>query len=177
MIMKKNIVTAIVVLIVAVGQSVYVHAVPPTNSTPLINAVSPAVRTGNLDNLKDIIKKGANVNEKDKNGRTALIVASRVPGLKPAASYNLGKRTKSFERATKVAQLLIDNHADVNAKDNNGATALMCAAEKGATALATLLIKNGADVHPKDKFGRTALDYAKGAKNAEIVKLVEAKLK
>ncbi|MBR0169109.1 MAG: TIR domain-containing protein, partial [Synergistaceae bacterium] len=54
----------------------------------------------------------------------------------------------------------INAGADVNAKNNKGATALIQAAMLGHTATAELLLKNGADINAKNKYGCTALMYA-----------------
>jgi ankyrin repeat protein len=53
---------------------------------------------------------------------------------------------------------LIDAGAGVNAKDEDGATALLWAAVEGHTETAKVLIDAGADVNTKDKeYGATAL--------------------
>ena len=44
-----------------------------------------------------------------------------------------------------VAKLLIENGADVNAKDNDGVTALMQASENGHTEIVSLLKSAGAE--------------------------------
>jgi len=59
-----------------------------------------------------LLKKGANVNAKDKYGGTALMYAA-VKGHK------------------EVVELLIENGADVNAKNIMGKTALMSASRGG----------------------------------------------
>jgi hypothetical protein len=68
--------------------------------------------------------------------------------------------------------VLIDNGADVNAKDNDGWTALMYAAFSGYTETAEVLIDNGADVNAKDNDGLTALMIAEGNDQTEIVNLL-----
>jgi ankyrin repeat protein len=52
--------------------------------------------------------------------------------------------------------LLLDYAADINAKDKNGATALMAASEARNAELVKLLLDHGADVNIQDKQGKTA---------------------
>ena len=90
-----------------------------------------------------LIKKGAKVNAKNREGRTALM-------------YSGGDSTK----------FLINAGADVNAKDNEGRTPLMYATywhgygSEESGKLVDLLIKNKANVNAKDNKGNTALIYA-----------------
>ena len=63
-----------------------------------------ACEDGNLENVKSIIKSGGvNINTKNSDGETALIVASSCLYLE-------------------IVRYLIKNGADINAKDNNGRT-------------------------------------------------------
>jgi uncharacterized protein len=61
-----------------------------------------------------------------------------------------------------LTQLLLDNGADVNARQQGGLTPLHAAAHHGATELVRLLIENGADINAKTDAGETALSLAEG---------------
>jgi len=73
-----------------------------------------------------------------------------------------------------LAKLLIENGANVNSRNFNGATALIFAASFGRTAIATLLLECGADPSIKDDSGNMAMDHAKMQGISEIVKLLES---
>ena len=67
-----------------------------------------------------------------------------------------------------ILNILLQNGADVNAKDHDGRTALMLAASSpDDVSSVTLLLSHGADPALKDKDGRTALDYAVKAPSPE----------
>ena len=57
-------------------------------------------------------------------------------------------------------KVLINAGADVNAKDNEGKTALMYAAYNSGKVSVDLLIKNKANINAKDNDGNTALLHA-----------------
>ena len=60
-----------------------------------------------------------------------------------------------------VVKYLIDNGADMEAKNNFGATALLYAASNEHLEVCQYLIEQGADLDAKDEDGETVHDYAK----------------
>src|SRR5262245_53838244 len=98
-----------------------------------------AIRTNNLELLKVILRDGNVANAKDEHGVTPLMYAAAA-GSPEAMS------------------LLLDAHADPNAVNGFGSTALMWSATD--IAKVRLLLTHGADVKTVSRQGRTALQLA-----------------
>ncbi len=112
------------------------------------------VSKGELSKAKDFISKGADVNIKNKDGKTPLHIAVE----------------NNYED---IVKLLLQKNADVNAKDNNGNTPLHIAVEKGNYFVIKELLKAGADKNIKNNEGKTALDIAKELNDDEIMNLLK----
>ncbi|EAY15979.1 ankyrin repeat protein, putative [Trichomonas vaginalis G3] len=106
-----------------------------------------------LSLLKYFLSHGANINEKNENGETALHIAA----------LNNSKET---------AELLISHGANINEKDNSKRTPLFDAAENNSKETAELLISHGANINEKDKYGQTALHYAARFNSKETAELL-----
>ena len=71
--------------------------------------------------------------------------------------------------------ILLNNGANVNARDKWQKTPLHYAAEKGDEGLILLLIERGADVQAQDQYRRKASSYAVEAGHQNIVRILEEK--
>ena len=99
---------------------------------------------------------GNDVNAVNKHGDTALHLAA----------------TGSFG-GSETVQFLVDKGADVNAKCNNGSTALCNAVGNGEIEIVKFLISKGADVNVMPKHGAfTMLHIAAASAKMEIVELL-----
>jgi len=73
---------------------------------------------------------------------------------------------------TETIKSLLNNGADVNAKDNEGWHPLQLAAKRGDVEIVRFLLENGADVNATNNLGGTALMSAASRGYVEIVKLL-----
>jgi cytohesin len=113
---------------------------PETKST---HPLHEAAAAGDVDQVKLLISKGADVNEKDKDGWTPLHSAA-----------NYGRKD--------VAEVLIAKGANINETDVSGQTPLHLAASFGMKFVPELLLAKGANVNARDKAGNTPLHVGAG---------------
>ncbi|WP_423453706.1 ankyrin repeat domain-containing protein [Ottowia sp. VDI28] len=122
-----------------------------TDESPLMMASFK----GYLDLAQRLIAKGADVN---KPGWTPLHYAATNGQLK-------------------LMELLLEEHAFIDAESPNGTTPLMMAASYGAPAAVKLLIDAGADLRMRNQKGMTALDFAQKAERPDAVELLTTALR
>lgn len=111
-----------------------------------IPALHFAVSKGDRKEVERLLDEGADINEKDYGGRTALHKA----GLTGRAD---------------MAELLIQRGANVHARDEGGYTALH---EVKTVEVAKVLLDNGAKINTKAHRGKTPLFSAISLKNTEV---------
>jgi ankyrin repeat protein len=115
------------------------------NKVPYDDSYSPlgtACMYGYLDVLPVLLQAGANINQKNYYGQTALHLAIE------------------HYRAEVVYWLLSQHGIDVKAKDGDGHTALHMATRQNNMKMVLKLIQAGADVNEADYGGNTAIDLA-----------------
>lgn len=114
-----------------------------------------AVSDDDAEEVKNLIARGNNVNEKDENYShiTPLFIA-----------------VENGNAA--IAETLLSFGAKVNVKDDNQQTPLMRLDEDASAELANLLIKYGAKVNLTDKEGNNALILAARSVNPEVLQIL-----
>lgn len=115
-----------------------------------------AVRAEKPEEVRKLVEKGADVNIKDNNRWTVLMLAV-------------------YRNDRELVEYLISKGADVNAHNNYGRTALMLLAEKydaDNTALAKILLSGGAEVDLRDEGGRTAFMLSVGEGNYRMAEFL-----
>jgi ankyrin repeat protein len=129
-----------------------------------------AVSKGNLETVKHHLAAGVDIDE-----------AFVAPGIPVSGTTSLHLAVLS-DRG-KIAQFLIEKHANLNAKakDEHGGTPLHWAAVLGRIKMARILITAGADVNVRDNNGYTPLDWttyariSEGKARLEVAELIREK--
>jgi uncharacterized protein len=116
--------------------------------TPLMMAVFK----GQTELAIKMIEKGADVN---KTGWTPLHYAATAGNVQ-------------------LINILLENHAYIDAESPNKTTPLMMAAHYGTAGAVKLLLEEGADVSLKNDLGLTAIDFAQQAKKQDSVDVISA---
>ncbi len=120
-----------------------------------ISPLSQAAEDNDTETLQQLIGDGANLEEKDSDGSTALQYAVMMGNLE-------------------AAEMLLEHGANVNTKDDWESTALMNAVFNSSDPeIVQLLLKHGADPSLKDSEGYTAYDYAVENKDAKLRDLLK----
>lgn len=145
------------------------------NNTPLFYAA----KSLNLEATTVLLQNNAQVNIYNNEGETPLLIALRSAPrtiiaqlIQYKADVNLenNKNGKSplikaaERRGTAIMQLLINNGANINARDDYDFTALMKAAKRGegiCTTLISFLLEHGANPTLKSHENKMAVAYAK----------------
>jgi ankyrin repeat protein len=140
-----------------------------------------AIRTGNTEIAKELIKAGADLNARDSYGNTAFQLALLQDNievihalLQAGAEMNAGSsdgktalhlaiQKNDFE----VIYLLLKAGAEMNISERN--PLFITAASAGYINVVNALIETGADVNARDSSGYTALHIALQKNNIELI--------
>lgn len=128
--------------------------------------------------IENWIKLGADVNGRNSEGKTPLMMAVKAREYKIAeflvekgarvdqvysdssALIDLVSNEPDDRYDLPLVELLIKAGADVNIKTENGLTPLLIAVKKRLINITEALLKAGADINAVDSSGRTAKDIA-----------------
>ena len=130
-----------------------------------------AAEMGNTEFIPLLLSNGANIEEVDNKGRTALHHAMESletmkvlvrHGADINAKDNMGSTALHWAARSsytwEMVKWMVELGADVNARDNDGSTALLSAAARfGKRDTLKWLVEPGADVNARDNEGRTVL--------------------
>jgi thioredoxin-related protein len=149
-----------------------------------------AVKKGDLVALQAAVASAANLNAKDKDGRTALMFAAEAgngEALKLLIDAGASMDINDFlgmvalhyavEAPLEITRTLIKSGADVDIRNSGGITPLMMAAGAGRRDIVKQLLAAGARVDFKDYQGNSVTDWAKRSKDDGLVAMLEGRIK
>ncbi|NYT66570.1 ankyrin repeat domain-containing protein [Alcaligenaceae bacterium] len=109
----------------------------PTETTPPY-PLHDAAQRDSINEVKQLLLSGNNIETRDKSGSTALLVATRA-------------------NAVNAARTLIEAGANVNAKDNINDSAYLYSGARGHLDILKMTLTHGADLNSTNRYGGTAL--------------------
>ncbi|XP_024880819.1 uncharacterized protein LOC112460398 isoform X1 [Temnothorax curvispinosus] len=112
-----------------------------------------ALEEGNLESLKDCLKRGADINARSVDSWTTLHFAVKGPSLE-------------------VVKFILDKNLSVDVKDINGQSLLHIAAAHGRKNIVEFFVKAGLCVNELDKVDRTPLHVAAQYGHEDIIKFL-----
>jgi len=125
-----------------------------TGATPILRAA----KAGDVDAMRLLLAKGADIKLATKPGVSPLMAAA---GLGTKEEDTTG-RLKTEAEAIAAIELCLKAGVDINAADSRGQTAVYGAAVHGYDKVVEFLADHGAKLDVKDKRGKTPLDAAMG---------------
>jgi len=145
-----------------------------------------AIQTNNIDAVKALLEKGADVNEPAYTTKTPLHYASHSRNkdiLKLMLIEGADLEAKTEQGFTPLWYAIVLNHpdncrilleagADVDAIDNWKRTGLNVAAGLGLTDVAVVLLEFNANINTLDVWNWSALDVAEAYENLDIAELI-----
>jgi len=152
----------------------------------LRKGIFDAAKTGNTAKVAQLLSFGVDIDLRDDDNDTPLIIASRF-GHEETVRVLLGKRAdagaannsraNSVSAAAegghvKVLKLLLDAGAAVDNRNQDGLTPLALASLGGHLDAVRLLLDEGADVKARGNAGETALSLAASQGQIKVVKLL-----
>lgn len=168
------------------------NAKPPSDETPPVaeTPLAKAAIQGDLTEISQQLKGGADINARDPLGRTPLHMAAFYGRVKTAeylishgADINASDRVGMtplhvavLSGGRQVTQVLLDHKADLAKRSDAGQTALHLSAATGQHKLTKFLLERGADPTVKDAEGRTPLSYAVQNKHPQTASVLRQSL-
>ncbi|TDA41701.1 MAG: hypothetical protein DSO07_03190 [Thermoproteota archaeon] len=150
-----------------------------------------AVYQRDLEKVKELLDRGADVNAKDIFGDTPLHIAARnghldIVKLLLERGADVNARNESGDTPLTAAaanghldvvRFLVNRGADIDARNDSDCTPLHIAAIRGHLNVVKFLVEKGADVNARDEKGETPLDLAKDERQWDVVYFLEKIMK
>jgi ankyrin repeat protein len=157
-----------------------------TGLVPDAAAACNAVGTRDRILLRMVIGAGAVLNEPDGWGYTPMTLAINfddlgamkdllVAGVSPNAETSFGPPLifAILRSSAEAVKLLIDSGADLQQRNESGATPLIAAARTGDSRMVQLLLDAGADASSVDRLDHTAYDWAVEDRHKRVAAILQ----
>ncbi len=159
----------------------------PISGPELRKRMFEAAKSGDPAKMEQFLSAGADVNARDENNDTPLIVSARhgrsaivdlllsKKGLDPDATNHsrctalIGASERGY---SDIVKLLLKAGSKVNVKSADGFAPLALASREGHAETVKLLLDKGADIKARTDDGKTALSLASGRGRLDVVKLL-----
>lgn len=150
----RNLYIKLVLLVIISALSVQCKSMDTTNQDNIAqNSIIEAVSKGQVNAVKELLDKGANANQKDRDSKSLLLIATEKNDLT-------------------MAKLLLEYGANVNQQDNILNSPFLYAGASGYTELVKLYLDHGADFKIFNRYNGTALIPACERGHVETVRLL-----
>ncbi len=159
----------------------------PIPAPELRRRMFEAAKSGDAAKVEQFLSGEADVNARDENNDTPLIIAARH-GQSAIVKLLLGRKgldldATNHSRCTplieaseqghsEIVKLLLEAGANVNFKSADGFTPLALASRDGHAETVKLLLDKGADIKARADNGKTALNLASGRGRLDVVRLL-----
>lgn len=146
-----------------------------------------AIANGDAKRVEYYLKQGVNVEMRNEEGATPLIIAARLGHVEVAklllqyharinvadhAFKDTALKWACYNGHIKVVALLLEHKADLQMRDKEGNTAIIDATRKGRVEIVALLIKHGALVDDQNYKGHTPFAIAKKSNDTKMMTLL-----
>jgi ankyrin repeat protein len=123
-----------------------------------------AIERHDLARVQALLRQGADANS---TWRGFQLLSAHDPDRR--RRFDIPPLVRAIQlNQPEIAAALIDNGADINARDAAGTPALMLAAAQGQATLVKLLLQRGADVRATDRDGNMVLRHLAGAAHGPL---------
>ena len=146
----------IMVLATVFGDSEMIHFLLANGMKTTPYLLPLAASNLQTENVRTLLSLGLKANSRTHLKRTAMMEAALYYYDEMSGELSFPEIEK---RVYEISKLLIENGANVNAKDYEGMTALMFAVKGGYTETVKLLLSKGARLDGTNKFGDKVADF------------------
>jgi hypothetical protein len=167
-------------------QRVFISGAVAVTTTTIRSPLAAAVYSEELDDVNDLLARGADPDDQDEDGETPLFIAvedGSTAIVRALLKFNANAdiRNKKGENVlfriddetpVELVELLLKANADVNATDEEGRTAFLLAARYASSKVLKAMLDARAEVNKADKEGWTPLMKAAYDEDIEKVRML-----